>query len=379
MAVPRRITGEGDWTVDTLFSLDENQQIQMVIGFFDNTAPEGTPPEVLNVETINGQSVHDFIINLANNPAVSLPFQSVGGRVNNLISRNAVFTFMYAVGRPASILPDSFLVTYTDGTSETFVAGCFASTINSFYTLETLDDGTAVYNLDRAGAEELINSPGEQFEAYSNAVREINEVVGTPPGTRRKKRLLQDAEKQPHQPFPDITGISKASPPGLLKNRVLQEDPFPGSGENSLWNGGALTDDVYVFKIQSFSRSTPEQMLSTWEAIASSAAENGLTKLMIDLSGNPGGSVTTAYTTLFLLFPEVDIFWFLNQWDMNFNAPMQEYYEALFPIVGAVIDELPNLSDQVQPKSASCTEGTHPCLTAFSHSSTFIPRNLSTG
>lgn len=357
-AVPVGITGAGDWTVETFFSYDENQKIQLEIDYYDNTAVEGTPPEIVTVETINGQSVHDFMIDLANNPAVRLPYQSVGGRVNSLVSTNALFDGMGAVGRPTNILPDAFVVTYADGRNDTFITGCVAPTIQSFFTLETLDDGSALFNFDRTAAESFVNQPGEQFDAYLRAVSEINDITGGSGDTRKKRVLRQDTDTplvkdrdsgKRKTRFRQIETNST----GAIQKRSLQDEEVPFPENDGKIDAVVVNDDVIVLKVQTFSQLSIQEFASIWESVATFASENGHTKLMIDLSGNGGGSVATAYTMLFLLFPEVDLFWFQNQWDMNFNTPMQEYFEALIPIVLAIVNEFPDLEDQVNAKRTS--------------------------
>jgi len=324
-----------------------------LIGYIDNADPNAEF-EVLDVETINGQSVHDFIIDLANNPAVFLPHQSVGGRVNALMRANAVFAGLFVIGRPTDVLPDTFEVTYVGGGSNMFITGCYAPTYETWFTTETVDQDL-VLKFNREVAEAFVNQPGEQFDAYLRAVIAVDDVISDGGGsnsTRRNKRSLQERWGKDGPKKPVSKELREYNNSRRRKKRSLQQEQI-WEEHDGISDAFPLDDDVIVIKLQSFMLE-PSEFASLWASVVSFAAENGQTKLIFDLSTNGGGDIETAYTTLFLLFPEVPIEWFENQWDMNFNAPMQEYFEGLIPLLNTIADNFDDLSDQVSvPASRS--------------------------
>uniref|UniRef100_A0A7S3LD33 Tail specific protease domain-containing protein n=1 Tax=Amphora coffeiformis TaxID=265554 RepID=A0A7S3LD33_9STRA len=336
IAIPE-VFVNGDYSIFTSFTFDENQRIQLRLVYGNNENPDEAL-QVVDVETIDGQSVHDFIIDLANNPAMRLPYQSVGGRVNALIQSNAVFVGLPVAGRPTDILPDTFEVTFVGGGSTTFVTGCFAPTFETWYNVQTVGQDLFL-NFNREFAEAFVNQPGEQFDAYLRAVVAANAVNSRSGGIRRKKRSLREIWEEDGPKKPTSSKLQEYS-----NERSLQQEPI-WEENDGISDAHDLDGDVVVIKVQAVQDSY-EAFASLWRNAASFAVANGQTKLMFDLSGNGGGFVSTAYIMLFLLFPEVPIEWFENQWDINFNSPMQEYFETLIPLSNAIVDEFGDLPDE---------------------------------
>ena len=317
LAHPARFTDE---TITPTYTLDSNSKLQLKLTY---TFADGSTEEH-DVETINEKSVHEFVVqDLANNPAVPIHLQSLGARVNSITSgRSNIFGGLRMASRPGHVLPDSFTVTYVDGDSETFVTGVITITDawDSFYDV----DGGIFFNRDYAEA--FANQQGEQFEAYFDAVMDINDIE-----TGSVRRKLKE-----HKQINRLNVIKDKIENDSQKQRKLQRRNNNLLGTDMDFS--ILTNDVAVFKLESFS-DKPSEVLAAWESLLVDANANGVTKLIIDLTDNGGGLVKDYYVLLMCMFPEVDVTWFTDQWDINWNEPMTEFLEALVPLLTTLTEE----------------------------------------
>jgi len=319
LAVPQRLV-DGDYRINTDFSYDENARLQLKLTYF-NVATDTA--EELDIDTINGQSVHDFIIDLANNPAIRLNYQSVGARVNDLLQKSAIFGGPLILGKPLDVLPDTFQVTYIGGGEETYVTGAVASNAwVSFFEYQTVGEDRFVV-FDRTLAEAFVNQPSEQFDAYLRAAVAIDDA------SNDRSRRMSPADKGART----LTSRRQQTSGSQF---VFDKEITPGVGAFSIQDGYA------VMKLESFVVDGLD-VFYLWTNVTGAALQSGVTKLVIDLSSNGGGIVSSAYLLLFLLFPEVDLTWFQDQWDINFNTPMREFVEALLPIVVALQTQFPDI------------------------------------
>ena len=332
-ALPERFAGL-DVGVTTDFILDDNAKLQLTLTY--NVS--GTIEEYI-VETIDGQSVHDFMVYLGNNPAVPIPAQSLGGRVNGLIGAGAIFSGnMKLASAPLNVLPDFFNVTYVGGESDAFVSG--VEPLDQwylFYSEQDLGEGP-VYVFDRNFTEAFVNRPGDQSDAFERAV---SSIVGVAESEQRRR---MKEVKQQNQKSHTKRRAMKEKAPEPSSERNLQR-------KNELLNGTAMdfhiiNGDVAVLKHQAFDDDVGTT-LEVCEYILSEATANNVTKLIIDLSSNPGGQVLSAQTLIMCLFPEVDLYWLSDQWDINWNDPMTQYIESIVEIFESIDEQFEAIPDEV--------------------------------
>lgn len=322
--IPERYVGvDSRVTMDTEFELDLNGDLQLLLTF-NNTDFEA-------VETINGLTVGEFMVTLANNPVFQISPQDVGGRVNFLIASGGGFgNTLTSSGQPLDALPDSFLVTYTSGGSETFHTGVLASDIfSSWMFTSEVGEGSFQLIVDRTAAETFINQPGAQYQAYARAKREISNLTSDTVFPFRSA------------PITHPKAIAKTST--RQSNEVIT-DTIKGKG------GYTIQSDVMVLKFSSFDSVDQFDARGLWVDMVRLAKENDITKLLVDLSSNGGGSITTVYYLLFLMFPSADISWFKNQFDLNYNKPMRLFREVAVPLLESAATKIEACTEEVSTR-----------------------------
>ena len=115
---------------------------------------------------------------------------------------------------------------------------------------------------------------------------------------------------------------------------------IPGAG------GYLVEEDYVVMKLSSFQVDF-NNATQLWIETVNGAKENGIKNLIVDISGNGGGSVAVGFRLLFLMFPEAGLEWFTNQWEINWNNPMTQYIEAFAPLLDIVVEQLIDVPDEV--------------------------------
>lgn len=316
IAVPQRNIPVSSGAPLYVASLDATGTLQLNLDF-------GTGG--MDVASINGKSVAEFMIDLANSPEVSLPYSSVGARVNLAVASEMPFgNFFFGSGTPSKILPDDFVVTYADGTSEVFNTGILPSLrFESWLTLS----GDDVLTINRTAAETFINQPGEQYDAYERATRQIANLTSP----RRYARL---PKKKPTLKKVGVVSTRQSESSSYFNQTI------PGKG------GFRLEDDYAIMKLSTFDIEVSE-VAALWEGVLRESKQKGITKLVVDISNNGGGQIFSGYILLFLMFPSLDAKWFQNQWDINYNEPMRLYLDALIPLIETITTNEDNVSDEV--------------------------------
>ena len=283
-AIPERFSGlRSSLSISTVpsFQLDANRRLtlNMTYTVIDEDIDEEISREEVTVDMINGMSVHDFILDLASNPAMPLATPTIGARVNIIVSLPFIFdvdVFPIFSTNPMGILPDTFQVTYTDGGMDEFVTMVRPyAFIGSHSLLLERVDGTLYVGFDRTEVETSINAPGAQFDAYVRSISAVSDDFGQP----ARKLLEKDEAKLP--------------------DRQLQS--MDDETSEVAFEGYALDEDVYVIKISSFSVADYLVFFENWRTVLLEANQGGQTKLLIDLSNNGGGEVVRGKWFLRLL------------------------------------------------------------------------------
>ena len=343
---------------------------------------EFTPTLTKIVSRISGLTVEEYMTYLANSSDLLIPYQDLGARINYLIRNYALFTGIVVgfpgSGIPTNLLPDKFIIEYTDGTFETFVVGIIASDLFYHYSsTKSPDDETNVnyLSLNRTAIESYLNSPGSQFRSFYKASLRANElgadlpdipglvddgddgvlisnnvendddggdvfdgpltrssststVTATTASTNYKKKQAQD----------DDDGNNDDEVPESLFTEVI-----PGKGGYFVHESG----EYMVMKLSSFTISFNEAR-DLWRGVVNAAKNNGNVKrLVVDLSGNGGGYIMSGMRLLMLMFPEAPMSAFVNQWDINYNVPMTTFFDAIDSIVDLLLVEVRRLPPEV--------------------------------
>ncbi|GKY91469.1 hypothetical protein MPSEU_000119200 [Mayamaea pseudoterrestris] len=328
------------------FSIDKNSNLQLKLQFRydDNNVEEAA------VSTINGKSVHDFMVDLANEPALPLGYQSLGARINDLMTTFKLFNFPFGTlpvsGRPSDVLPDSFKVVYQDGTSENFYStiAIADSGFGDFFSLDASSGNT--FSVNRTYWEIYAILPGNLRYNYDVA---FNQITSAPP-------LLSPDDGGRRMTVKDSTIHYKHF---NSKTRKMQEkDNFvfdevvsvpPLSGLNGT-NVAAfkIENDYAILKLPSFAM-LPNQTANIYYQVAQAAKAAGVKKLMIDVSDNGGGVAMSGLTLAHLMYPSLDFLtWFRGRWSARYNSQMMAFKDNVFPIVVellALLENSKNTSD----------------------------------
>jgi hypothetical protein len=314
----------GDLVMDPKFSLDEDRKLQLKLVFTDSSQ---TIMDEKVVSTLNEKSVHEYIVDLANNPALRIPFQTLGARVNFLLQRGALFQPFSGSGTPTNILPDVFSAKYEDGEEEIYLFGLVPSLVyRNWTTSQSTPAGDSFVFVDRSLAEPFINQPGEQFDAFERAFGSLD------PSLNQMTRSSRAVE-------PEIGRTSARQ--GQQLDFDFDEVVYP---DNAAYK---IEDDYAILKLRSFMVS-PTEMANLWENVTIAAADAGVTKLIVDISDNPGGRVDSGMTLIWLMFPFLDDTWFSNQWEINYNEPMRLYLDVLLPVIDTIQNDILTLPTEVR-------------------------------
>ena len=114
------------------------------------------------------------------------------------------------------------------------------------------------------------------------------------------------------------------------------------------FSGSIYDNETIVFTLTRFQDDGLGQTVSFWNTALEIANESGQTKLLIDLSGNPGGSIAQCYFLIMLLMPDASLDYFLNQWDINLNDAMAEWLDAGLPLLDDILKRFDGLSTEVR-------------------------------
>lgn len=369
--VPER-TAQYGTTAMVQFAFDANAQLQLELLWSHIDGSQS----ISRVDTMNGKTVAQFVLDLANSPALGIPFQSVGARVNALMALGAqslvggsvtnkyqfrYFLFnLYSSGRPSDILPDSFPVTYVDGTQETFYTVAVNPLLDPYvpYSSSYQQSSSSMVQINRTQVEAVLNEPGDSFLNFRNVIGQINNATSST-GTLNRTLLQQEAS----WPNVELAGAT----------RRLANSSSSGSTQLYAWdkvlnfsdviNGGMVSaaaykigNDYAVLKVESFAID-PVDAHAIWGNLTLAAKAQGVTKLLIDISNNGGGILQTGNALAVSMFPKISYKWFENQFDLNYNDPMRVWLDKVYPVIRDVDNVATTWSDsQLQTLISSMSQ-----------------------
>ncbi|EJK64713.1 hypothetical protein THAOC_14522 [Thalassiosira oceanica] len=238
----------------------------------DNEGAETTTA----VTSIDGQKPLDFFTKRCSTPPFDAPLKSIGPRIQNLLQKwvsgtegTAVFGLLSSGlwdGAPnmARFLKDEYQIKHADGTAITW---------KSFQPISS--------NTTREEIQSSIDEPGALYSQFEQALTDLQIVASS-----RKRKRQSD-------PF----------------SRKLQTSDFTMVGDHV---GFVVRDDYAVFKIDTFewpdednmSGKDFEEIWQGWNDLTNSAADAGVTRLIVDIIGNGGGSVDLGYALASFMYPD---------------------------------------------------------------------------
>ncbi|CAB9503284.1 expressed unknown protein [Seminavis robusta] len=295
------------------------------------------------VVSMNDMAPYDFVLDLVSKPeaAINFPYQSIGARMNGAFKRletsssRAPEGVVFTIGsrsRPTSILPDAFVVTYASGESETYFSGLRYRGLNTSTVYDLLNSN----NLD-------LDTPGSAYQNFQIAVSQIQGVTATTKDAQQRKSTPKTTDVELEvlkQVDGDDTGYQFDEVINLRSQL---------SGERMDVAAYKIHDEFAVLKIESFAFEADDDgnpaMISIWSNFTAAAKENGVTKAMIDISGNGGGVITSGYQLAVSLFPFAPYKVFERQFDVTYNSVMLAYNDTVSPVMDSLKLEVNLLTD----------------------------------
>ena len=340
--MPARFTGLADTLVrpKAVYVLDPQGELQLTLDyrFVNATTLQDITTSSFEVATVNGQTVSQFVTGLlTNNPDAPGPDPTIGARVNEFTANGLLFDTEYPYpfqANPTGLVPDFFVVTYTDGTSDDFATAVVPFLLREIGVEYAEDEGGQGYILfDREFALAYINQPGDQYDAYARSLALLPPDFGEP-----ARKLKEDKKKKRKRP-------KEARRLDLTFNDTVEDYV-------------KVTDDgVMVFKIPTFSVDAvfDDEVVNLlrdvwpgiWSQALQTANEGGYKKLLIDLSRNPGGSVYFAYIVIMSLFPEVSREWMFLRTEITWNDSMEAWVDSGKALVDLLLAEFDFLTTEV--------------------------------
>jgi len=116
------------------------------------------------------------------------------------------------------------------------------------------------------------------------------------------------------------------------------------SGRLSAVAAHKIEDSYAILKIQNFEIQNSDAT-DIWNALSLAAKDRGITKLIVDISGNNGGNILAGNSLAVAMFPRVQFQWFDDQYDLVYNIPMRVYVDRILPLIGQIGDALSSWSD----------------------------------
>ena len=335
------------------FYYDSNGKLQLKINW--QNAVDKTEDESL-VESIDGLSVYDFFLKMATSQ-IPLPLHALGARMTYLLTfflritkpnfggqwanvneywdSYAPYLFRSFAGsygqtvRPSLYFPDNFTVVYQDGQSETYYSGV------DIYLPSKVIDG--VYQLNATEMQINLNQPGKGYEGYSDAMN----IITDPKATRKLTQAQNGVQGKDSVQFEQHRKMVALEKRNLNQNDGYRFDywtylPPAFSGEDTAMGFKIDAEEGYaVLKIQGFNCFVSDA-LDMWKNMTLAAKEQGVKKLLIDISSNMGGNVVCGNAIAVAMFPSTNYELFQNVMDTPYNVPMQLYVKTIKPLIGTI-------------------------------------------
>lgn len=224
-------------------------------------------------------------------------------------------------------LPDSLHIEYANGESETWHS--FVNVVQEYLTMS------------RADLNVILNSPPTSVDGMSPYVYFKNILDGNPPAPARSSPATAAPSAEPLQPDSkaarDIT-VTPNNQIGWLEFQTLNTS----AGE--LFSGYAVVNDTMIWKIQTFAEAKLNHtaFVNFWNAMVEESEEKNITKLLIDVSGNTGGSVGVSTNHLQLLYPEASFSELVPKFNSRISEIMLTMGNEVFPAFYSIISNLSN-------------------------------------
>jgi len=270
-------------------------------------AGEGEAPSA--VTQVNGQDVAEFLATQSQNVSYG-GFQDPDALYNQMF-----YALNDGSGGSSSIGLFGFDRTYIgEETTVSFANGSSASApnvaiYNSPFDFSGLEDGRSFYN--------LFCNATLKAAAQGYDLNDPDTLAGIRVDPVKKKELVHQKREQKRQEKRQVTTSSRSlSPTATSAAPVVPEGtqipgyPTPVAiSEDLSLSGyfleGAGFEDTAVLVLQQMSEADPEGFQSTMTDFMNQCRQSRKTQLIVDVQGNPGGTISLGYEVFKQLFPDI--------------------------------------------------------------------------
>eukprot|EP00978_Attheya_sp_CCMP212_P012725 scaffold31838_cov61-Attheya_sp.AAC.3 len=322
-----------------IYTEDGKLQMKMLWQYPDGKVGVSGREDESLVESIDGKTVEEFVTALANNAALGTTLQASGARLNQLVTYSLTgadydvkFADMISIADPTKILPDMFNVTYADRSEEVFHTAISSDAFFALNAVPVAVQGKMYTILNTTQAEAALNQPGKMYGNLLRAIGRVDEVIDS--GAQSSNATNATVQEE----SPMNTRMLQTNEDYVFDDIVSLPNVINGGTVKAAYK---ITEEYAVLKLQAFSVS-PLDIISLWHNVSVAAKEQGVDRLIIDISNNGGGVINAGNVLSVAMFPNVGYKWFKDRWDVALNAPMNTFIEVL-PALNDIISGIKSI------------------------------------
>jgi len=332
------------------------------------------------IETINGLPAMEwFRVQLLENPAFNYAYKSLGARANRMLKSGRVgFAWLGSHMGDVSSLQPSAQVHFKDGQTTTWTWTWLLLT-RSLRSCPK-HDANCIINLLKgplkdAGSlhQSAVEAFGQLHEAHQH---ELVDVAPLPPDEVMLERLKEDEGLRsllriPEEQIPGTQAHTRTMQQTRPSTAAQEEFPRRWLPDPALSPLGSTygyyqlqrqeSGEIFVvLKLSRFYLSEDEypnlgqiqtQFMDLWKEMVSAAETHHTSKLLVDLSGNPGGFVDFAYLFVRALHPMLPFSAVCNEYD----RPVGSLFEAWRQVNTTPLALFLNTTKQAQKRMDNLT------------------------
>ena len=295
---------------------DGNNGVSVAVSFQDLN--DGSKITESKIDTINGEDAFSFLVSLASNTGLDDPctYKSFGVRLNSLMLVNSivdpviVMKFDFGSFGDISKLPPCLDVSFSNGKQEEW---CF---FIALYSAEEVAYSVEEWNNKTNQMDE--DSPYGVFKTIIDVLNGDQDGIITVEDTFQRRRSLKALlpDETPEESEGNIMGFT-----WFYANSTDDDDGSP-----ELLGGYVVKNDTLIFRYPGFGDT--EDTIEMWKKIVEVATKENTTKLLIDIVGNGGGTVDTAYFLALALYPDMKF----EDWINFYNFRVSENLDTILSV-----------------------------------------------
>jgi len=279
------------------------------------------------VQQIDGKDPLDFLTEIASQPLGFFNYKSVGARVQAMIQKlTGGYDDAYIVSLGTShaldfsrFLKDAYEICYEDGSTST-------------WKLMQNVPRPVTCNTTASKIETLLGKPGKMYTDLESMKRSI-----------QGSKFIPQKQEETKEQHDDVQSVARSfRDPSEEKPSV----DFTMLSDNL---GYKVYDDYAVLKVATFSRESDvnsnnphainESLLQkAWRRLTDEAHNKNVTKLVVDVITNGGGSVVLGYFLAHLLYPDATWEELADPYDRLYTPSMEDDTGELMEIMDTYIN-----------------------------------------